>query len=57
MRATCFATRDCAAGADGKVQPDVYNKEGSDKYKYYYSDAGSVKTGMENAVSHFKTDA
>jgi len=43
--------------ADGKVQPDVYNKEGSDKYKYYYSDAGSVKTGMENAVSHFKNDA
>merc|ERR1712146_506136 len=39
--------------SDGKVQPDVYNTLGSDKYKYYYSDPGAVETGMSKAIEFF----
>jgi hypothetical protein len=35
------------------VQKDVYNKGGSDQYKYYYSDAGAVEQGMKDATAFF----
>lgn len=37
----------------GDVQNDVYNKQGSDQYKYYYSDSGAVLKGMQDAAEHF----
>eukprot|EP00729_Bicosta_minor_P000581 gene581-30140_t len=37
----------------GDVQNEVYNKQGSDQYKYYYSDSGAVLKGMQDAAEHF----
>eukprot|EP00026_Physarum_polycephalum_P018936 Phypoly_transcript_20728.p1 GENE.Phypoly_transcript_20728~~Phypoly_transcript_20728.p1 ORF type:complete len:156 (+),score=22.11 Phypoly_transcript_20728:169-636(+) len=40
--------------ATQKVRTDIYNKAGSDKYKYFYSDASAVLAGMKSALSAFK---
>lgn len=40
---------------NGEVQKDVYNTGGSDKYKYFYSNADAVVAGMENAVKVFES--
>ena len=37
----------------GEVQTDVFNKAGSDQYKFYYSDSGAVVKGMQDAAKHF----
>ena len=33
-------------GPNGEVKNDLYNIKGNPKYKYYYSDAGSVVAGL-----------
>jgi len=37
-----------------QVRSDIYNKQGSDKYKYFYSDASAVVAGMKSALNVFK---
>ncbi|EGD75771.1 thioredoxin domain-containing protein 12 [Salpingoeca rosetta] len=41
------------ADSTGAVVDDLYNKFGSSKYKYYYSDAPYVVTSMRAAMKHF----
>lgn len=37
----------------GTVQPSLTNPQGNPKYKYYYSSASQVVTGMSSAAAHF----
>eukprot|EP00043_Microstomoeca_roanoka_P011236 m.105889 g.105889 ORF g.105889 m.105889 type:complete len:158 (-) comp15136_c0_seq2:69-542(-) len=41
------------ADSTGAVVDDIYNRFGSPKYKYYYSDAPYVVTSMRDAMKHF----
>ena len=43
----------CTSDSSGTVVEDIYNKFGSAKYKYYYSDAPFVVTSMRAAMKHF----
>eukprot|EP01116_Phalansterium_solitarium_P011864 TRINITY_DN27699_c0_g1_i1.p1 TRINITY_DN27699_c0_g1~~TRINITY_DN27699_c0_g1_i1.p1 ORF type:complete len:170 (-),score=27.25 TRINITY_DN27699_c0_g1_i1:98-577(-) len=37
----------------GKVDTSIYNKRGSEKYKYYYSDASQILDAMREAAQKF----
>lgn len=40
--------------SNGAVVESIFNKAGSPKYKYYYSDASLVVDSMHDAIKHFK---
>ena len=40
-----FPSTSATLGPAGSVKPDLYNKDGNPKYKYYYSDPESIVNG------------